>query len=158
MSNTSLSSKLRALLVQVLIALFIAGCATETLSPKPAPLGVSRVEKEGKEAVAPLYYDFKDVPVPRELNIKREKSYVFQTTDSTVGLISFSGNLDTELLIGFFTNRMPEDGWRLLASFKSPKTVLFFLKENRFCLITLIGKTFGTDVEILLTPGFQKKQ
>lgn len=145
---------LRAVALQVLVALCLTACATGLLSPQPTSLEETQGEKEAKEA-PPLYYDFKDVPVPRELDIINEKSFVFQTAQSTIGLISFSGSLNLESLIDFFTRRMPEDGWRLLSSFRSPKIMLFFMKGNRFCIITMVGKTFGTEVEILLTPNFE---
>lgn len=145
---------LRAVALQVLVALCVTACATGLLSPQPTSLEETQGEKEAKEA-PPLYYDFKDVPVPRELDIINEKSFVFQTAQSTIGLISFSGSLNLESLIDFFTRRMPEDGWRLLSSFRSPKIMLFFMKGNRFCIITMVGKTFGTEVEILLTPNFE---
>lgn len=145
---------IRALVLQVLVALCATACAIGPLSSPPASLEETQGEQELKEA-APLYYDFKDVPVPRELDIVNEKSFVFQTAESTIGLISFSGGLNVEFLIDFFTSRMPGNGWRLLSSFRSPKIMLFFLKGNRFCIITMVGKTFGTEVEILLTPNFE---
>jgi hypothetical protein len=107
------------------------------------------------ETAISLYYDFKDVPVPKELDMKKEKSFVFQTTGFTTGVLTFSGNVESDSLISFFNNKMPEDGWRLLSSFRSIKNILFFQKENRFCIITIISKTFTTNVEILVTPSFQ---
>jgi hypothetical protein len=42
-----------------------------------------------------------------------------------------------------------------LSSITSPKTIMFFQKENRFCVITIISKTFTTEAEILVAQGFQ---
>jgi hypothetical protein len=147
------NTMLRTYIFQVIIAIVLAGCATEAISPQPATLRGSPPGKEGKDAAPSLYYDFKDVPIPKELDIVNEKSFAFQTADSTIGLISFSGGLKAEFLISFFTARMPDDGWRLLTSFRSPKTVLFFSKEDNFCIITIVRRTFGTEVEILRTPS-----
>lgn len=146
---------LMAIFLNMLIFIFITGCATESLSEKAISTTESKLVEEIREPTISLYYDFKDVPVPTELDIKREKSFAFQTTDFTIGLLTFYGNVEADSLIGFYNNKMPEDGWRFLSSFKSPKNILFFLKENRFCIITITSKTFTTELEILVTPSFK---
>ncbi len=146
---------LMAIFSNMLIFIFITGCATGTLSETAIPTTESQIVEEIKEPAISLYYDFKDVPVPTELDIKREKSFAFQTTDFTIGLLTFYGNVEADSLISFYNNKMPEDGWRFLSSFKSPKNIMFFLKENRFCIITITSKTFTTELEILVTPSFK---
>jgi len=146
---------LMAVFSNMLIFIFITGCATGTLSERAISPAESQLGEEIKEPTISLYYDFKDVPVPTELEIKREKSFAFQTTDFTIGLLTFYGNVEADSLIGFYNNKMPEDGWRFLSSFKSPKNIMFFLKENRFCIITITSKTFTTELEILVTPSFK---
>ena len=147
-----------AVFLNILFVIFITGCATETLSEREAPpkeLQPPQQVEEIEETAISLYYDFRDVPVPKELEIKKEKSFVFQTTGFTTGVLTFSGKVESDSLISFFNTKMPEDGWRFLSSFKSPKNILVFMKENRFCIITIISKTFTTDVEILVTPSSQ---
>ena len=146
---------LMGVFLHMLVFIFISGCATQPLSKKEIPLEEPQQLKTSEKTAISLYYDFEDVPVPKELKIKEEKSFVFQTTESITGLLSFSGNVESNSLISFFSNKMPEDGWRFLSSFKSPKNILFFQKENRFCIITIISKTFTTDLEILITPSFR---
>ncbi|OQY16928.1 MAG: hypothetical protein B6I32_02075, partial [Desulfobacterium sp. 4572_20] len=111
--------------------------------------------KETEEASISLYYDFKDVPVPKKLKLQKEKSFVFQTTEFTTGILTFSGKIESDSLISYFINKMPDDGWRFLSSFKSPKNILFFQKESRFCIITIISRAFSTNLEILITPRFR---
>jgi hypothetical protein len=142
--------------LNMLIFIFITGCATTDIqSEKAAPPAKSKTVEEIGEPAISIYYDFKDVPVPKELEIKKEKSFVFQTSEYTTGVLSFSGNVESNSLISFFSNKMLEDGWHLLSTFKSPKNIMFFQKENRFCVITIVSKTFTTEVEILVTPSFQ---
>ena len=155
MREANLKKVLMAIFLNMLIFIFIAGCATDIQSERETPTEKPQIVQESVETAISLYYDFKDVPVPKELDIKKEKSFVFQTTGFTTGLLTFSGNVESDSLISFFNNKMPEDGWRLLSSFRSLKNILFFQKENRFCIITIVSKTFTTDVEILVTPSFQ---
>ncbi len=155
MREVNLKKVLMAIFLNMLIFIFIAGCATDIQSERETPTEKPQIVQESVETAISLYYDFKDVPVPKELDMKKEKSFVFQTTGFTTGLLTFSGNVESDSLISFFNNKMPEDGWRLLSSFRSLKNILFFQKENRFCIITIVSKTFTTDVEILVTPSFQ---
>ena len=146
---------LMGVVLHVLVFVFISGCATQTLSEKETPLGESQRSKDSKEESISLYYDFKDVPVPKELRLQKEKSFVFLTNEFTTGILTFSGKVESDSLVSYFINKMPDDGWRFLSSFKSTKNILFFHKENRFCIITIISKAFGTGLEILITPSFQ---
>jgi len=141
--------------LHVFVFVFISGCATQSLSEKATPLEESQQSKESKEASISLYYDFKDVPVPKELKLQKEKSSVFRTNEFTTGILTFSGKVESNSLISYFINKMPDDGWRFLSSFTSTKNILFFHKENRFCIITIISRAFYTNLEILITPSCQ---
>jgi hypothetical protein len=146
---------LPALLLPVFLLSALTGCATSTLSEQTT---ASNEPLQATEAVKPetaRYYDFEDVPVPAEMEIKTDRSFVFQTTEFAAGLLTFSGRVELNSLISFFRIKLPDDGWRFLSSIKSPKTILFFRKENRLCIITIISKAFTTDAEILVAQGFR---
>ena len=155
MRKTEKSRFLIAVFCATLFLIAITGCATKTLPRRTATLGESQLTEQSEETDFSLYYDFKDVSVPKEMKVNKDKSFVFQTTEFTAGVLSFSGKVESNSLISYFINKMPNEGWRFLSSFKSPKNILFFLKENRFCIITITGKTFTTDLEILVTPSFE---
>jgi hypothetical protein len=141
----------------MLFLIAITACATSTLSEQTTAPEQSQAVQQGVEPQTALYYDFKDVPVPKEMEIQRERSFVFQTTEFASGLLTFSGKVESNSLISFFRIKLLEDGWRLrfLSSITSPKTIMFFQKENRFCVITIISKTFTTEAEILVAQAFQ---
>ncbi|MBW2006031.1 MAG: hypothetical protein JRI72_15805 [Deltaproteobacteria bacterium] len=146
---------LMGVVLYTLVFVLISGCATQSLSEKATLLEKSQQSKETEEASISLYYDFEDVPVPKELRLQKEKSFVFRTSEFTTGILTFSGKVESDSLISYFINKMPDDGWRFLSSFKSAKNILFFQKENRFCIITIIGRAFTAGLEILITPNFQ---
>jgi hypothetical protein len=146
---------LPALFLPMLLLSALTGCATRTFSDQtPAP-GESLEAAEAVEPETARYYDFEDVPVPAEMELKTDRSFVFQTTEFAAGLLAFSGRVELNSLISFFRIKLPDDGWRFLSSIKSPKTILFFRKENRLCIITIITKAFTTDAEILVAQGFR---
>ena len=155
MRDSLLNRVLMALFLALLFLTFATTCATSTLSEGETSSSESPPVQESVQPVTAFYYDFKDVPVPKEMEIKRDKSFVFQTTEFAAGLLTFSGRVELDSLISFFRIKLPEDGWHFLSSIKSPKTIMFFQKENRLCIITITSKTFTTDAEILVAQGFQ---
>ncbi len=139
------------LLAVVLLAgiLAISGCtALETKSSEPSP-AASATKDEGP---VPLYYDFGDVLVPSELKINKKTSFVFQTPGLSAGVLSLKGRVEGSSLIAFFENNMAKDAWKKVSSFKSPRTILMFQKENRWCVINITDGDFNTSVEIWVAP------
>jgi hypothetical protein len=146
---------LPALFLPMFFLTGLTGCATSTLSEKTTPPGEPRQATEAVKPETARYYDFEDVPVPAEMELKIDRSFVFQTTEFAAGLLAFSGRVESDSLISFFRIKLPDNGWRFLSSIKSPKTILFFQKEKRLCIITIISKAFTTDAEILVAQGFR---
>jgi hypothetical protein len=106
----------------------------------------------------PVYYDFDDVLIPVELKVDKEKSFVYQAPDFKAGILSLSGRVEIDSLITFFKNNIAKDNWRLLSAFKSPRTILFFNKPNRSCIINITEKKFKTEVEIWVAPTMDKEE
>ena len=101
---------------------------------------------------APLYYDFEDVLVPSELKVDRRKSFVHHAPDSRAGVLLLRGRVEINSLVNFFQNNMATDNWRLVTSFRSPRTMMIFEKPNRECIIFITKKQFKTEVEIWVAP------
>jgi hypothetical protein len=47
---------------------------------------------------------------------------------------------------------MAKDNWRTVSAFKSPRTLLLFQKENRWCVINITDGDWNTTVEIWVAP------
>jgi hypothetical protein len=137
------------LLVLIMVFAIIGGCM-------PAMNGDSAEGEVGiqqsEESVSTSYYDFGDVLIPEELTLNKKKSFVYRTEKFITGILAFSGRVDIESLIGFFTNNMVKDNWQLISVFKSPKSIMFFSKKNRSCIINIMDKPFSTEVEIWVAP------
>lgn len=108
--------------------------------------------REKDEKNAPLYYDFGDVLVPRELELNAESSFVYHSSGFTAGVLVFESKAERVSLIEFFDNNMVKDNWRAVSAFKSPRTLLLFQKENRWCVINITDNNWDTMVEIWVAP------
>ncbi|MBW1740694.1 MAG: hypothetical protein JRJ42_06090 [Deltaproteobacteria bacterium] len=135
----------------LLVFIFFLGCTRLKTSTKsserPEP-----VAKRHDKTPAPLYYDFEDVLVPSELKVDKKKSFVYHAPDFSAGVLVLKGRVEVNSLVRFFDNNMAKDNWRLVSSFKSPRTIMFFNKPNRGCIINITEKQFTTEVEIWVAP------
>ena len=108
--------------------------------------------REKDEKNAPLYYDFEDVLIPRDLKLNTKSSFVYHTSGLTAGVLVFTSKVDRSSLIQFFENNMAKDNWQAVSSFNSPRTLLVFQKENRWCVINITDNNWDTLVEIWAAP------
>ncbi len=112
----------------------------------------------GEESVG-KYYFFDDVLVPKELNYKPGRSFVYETPQFKTGSMTFSKFwLDSGSLIDFFVYHMEKDNWKLVNSFKGKESILNFTKPEKTCTIKIDERWNGTtEVEIRVGPvGTQK--
>lgn len=100
----------------------------------------------------PLYYDFGDVLVPREMKVEKNASFVFRTPGLSAGVLSMKGRVDGHSLITFFETNMANDNWSLVSAFKSFRNIMLFKKESRWCVINITEKKFSTYLEIWVSP------
>ncbi|MDY6839406.1 MAG: hypothetical protein SWH78_15685 [Thermodesulfobacteriota bacterium] len=142
-----------------LLVVVTSFCGCATWPPKTTGAETPEVEGiEGPQAPEPVYYDFDDVLVPLELKVDKGKSFVYHAPDFKAGILSLSGRVEIDSVIRFFENNMAKDNWRLLSAFKSPRTIMFFNKPNRSCIINITERQFRTEVEIWVAPTAEQEE
>ncbi len=139
---------LAGFLVPWLLIVLITGCASMGDNTVDSEQGVMEEEAEP----SPIYYDFGDVLIPLELEVDRDSSFIYHAPGFTAGVLVLSGRVEASSLIRFFENNMAKDNWKLVSSFKSPRTIMFFNKANRSCIINITEKSFSSEVEIWVAP------
>lgn len=132
--------------VMTALLLLTVACSS---TPKTMDGSAAKVKDEKN---APLYYDFEDVLIPREIKLNAKSSFVYHTSGFTAGVLVFKSKVERNSLIQFFENNMTKDNWQAVSSFKSPRTLLLFQKENRWCVINITDNNWDTLVEIWVAP------
>jgi hypothetical protein len=128
--------------------LLLVGCASQKGASENASV-------EGADPDAPLYYDFGDVLVPREMKVDKNASFVFRTPGMSAGVLSMRGRVEGHSLISFFETNMANDNWRLVSAFKSHRNIMLFKKESRWCVINITEKSMNTYLEIWVSPTIE---
>lgn len=113
----------------------------------------SNASAQSEEASIPLYRDFEDVAIPRELKEDKKSTYVIESSGYRSGILALKGRVERNSLIDFFKDNMSKDNWKAITSFKTPKrAIMLFQKENRWCMINITEKEFNTYIEIGVVP------
>ena len=134
----------------ITMALFAFGCTTTGLKKNQNGLSTEAVKK--KEPVA-VYYDFKDVLVPEELQVDEDATVIISTPGLTSGVLALRGRVEKNSLFNFFRINMIKDNWSIASEIKSPKiTMLVFQKATRWAVVNIRDKELYTYVEIGVAP------
>jgi hypothetical protein len=134
------------LLIAMMMVTMASGCSSFR-NGEPANQAGSL--KEGLNAV---FHTFSDIPVPKELSLVREKSFIYETPGMKVGVLLLSGNVDVASLENYFRVNMAKNGWRFVNSYKYNDMILNFVKDDRASNIRTTREMFTTQVEIWVGP------
>jgi len=104
------------------------------------------------EAPNVAYYSFPDIPIPKELELVRDKSFVYETSNLRTGVLILSGNVDINSLEQYFRTNMAKNGWRFVNGFKYATVILNYTKDDKAAHIRISRESFSTWVEIWVGP------
>ena len=134
-----------------LICLAAAGCSTLDRKKISEPDAAPQTEK-GADQNKPVYYEFTDVLIPFQLKQDLGNSFIYETAGLTAGVSRFTGRVELNSLVAFFETNMRKDNWRRISMFKSPRTILLFQKDNRWCVIQITNGGYKTEVIVWVAP------
>jgi hypothetical protein len=143
--------------VVAVVCLALGGCAALQGKDKDKPATAAPRPVEMAQSYAPpqptsVYYDFQDVLFPTELKLDKKNSSVYVTDGFKTGVLSLSGNVEARSIVTWFENNMVKDNWRLVGSLKAKRTLLLFVKQNRYCVISVTDGMMKTHVEVWVAP------
>lgn len=134
----------------VILVFSVAGCA--------AIKGRGSSELEEEEGYAPTTLAvtaklrFSDVPVPAGFKLIQNKSFVFQTEETRVALMKYSGRAKLQDLVDFYKEQMLLCNWELLNIVEYGRSVLNFERSRQSCIITLESKGMKKIITISVAP------
>lgn len=139
------------------------GCAgNQGNSPPPSPFGQqsqsdtsqsqSQQPPSAPTGQKPMFYDFQDIPIPSELELVSNDSYVFQSGSFKVGMLTLRGRVDINSLVSFFQMALPRENWKAKGGFRYRRSFLIFEKADKLCVVNLYEKTYYTYAEIYVAP------
>ena len=137
----------KAVIAVAVFLLFAAGCSYFQKSDVPDQGAAQKMEVPNV-----VFYTFPDIPVPKELTLVREKSFIYETPSVKAGVLFLTGNVEIGSLENYFKANMAKNGWRFVNSYKYNDVILNFVKEDKASNIRATRDTFATQVEIWVGP------
>ncbi len=139
-------------LLVLLLSFALVGCAS---SPKEGSTSPDKVTSPPPEKEAQnRYFDFDDIPVPKDMEIKPDNSILFESPDMKAGVVIFKGRVDAVSLFDFFMNNMPKENWHMRSYFKYGRYIMVFEKPKKDCIIRIKDHSFNTELQVWVTPRF----
>ena len=145
--------------------LLLSGCAslnTQTQNPPSSPPTVSSSSTSSSipgshpttplAAPAPVFYDFKDVPVPPEFTLIQKESNVLQTSTFKSGVLVFKGKINYNSVADFYLSAMQKENWTLKASSRYSHCIMVFEKPSKICVINIYPKAWYCYLKIYVLP------
>lgn len=134
----------------LLLALFVvAGCST---------FGGSSAKEDTAKPRSDLpnqaFHGFPDVPVPKELTLVQNKSFIYETQAIRAGVLVLSGNVELQSLDDYFKINMVKNGWKFVNGFKFRGEInANYIKDDKTANIKMSRETFTSEVEIWIGPA-----
>lgn len=133
-----------------LIAIFIfTGCAMLKQTPEDSSISGS---VSSQQQVANL--TFEDLPVPGNMVLDRENSFVYETSNYRTGILFYTGNMSTIDVANFYKSEMSKYNWILVNSLEYKKgSQLIFEKPGWIAVIRIESAWGESSSKLTITIG-----
>lgn len=145
-------------LISLACASFLmAGCQTlANGAEEPDAQAVAGYDGTGveppKEILLELGNAIGDIRFPQGLSVNEKDSIILGSGESTYGKILGSVRTDSELVVKFFKDNMPGEGWGLISEFQADDTTLVYDKPSRVAVVIIERSNRSTKVRVTVTP------
>lgn len=127
---------------------FISGCTTvKQWTGRP------ETQKPKEEGPNQTFYGFPDIPLPKEMSLSRDRTFVYEAPSLKAGVLVATGNVEIISLENYFKVFMPKNGWKFVNSYKYGDTIMNYTKDDRSANVRISSTPlFTTQVEIWVGP------
>jgi hypothetical protein len=137
----AMPSRFTSCSITATLAFALAGCSSTALSP-------SSTAEPSKPTVAQVQGN---TPLPPGSVIKQDKSFIIGTGDNWFGRMTLNIGRDADIAYRFFVQQYPNQGWTLVSSVRTARSLLIFTKGDRSLTIEITEGNYLTPGEAILT-------
>jgi hypothetical protein len=127
---------------------FVSGCATVKQWT-----GQTETQKPKEEGPNQTFYGFTDVPLPKEMTVSRDRTFIYETPGIKVGVLVATGNVEIASVENYYKAFMPKNGWKFVNGYKYGDTIMNYSKDDRSANVRISSMPIlTTQVEIWVGP------
>lgn len=118
---------------------------------------VEEVTKKDKEPVIAKVenmanFRFEDLPIPNNLTLDNEESFVYETDNYRTGILKYKGSDNFKNIGNFFKGELPKYNWVLINSIEYMRVMQLIFQKPGWITVLYI-KQDGSTVDLTITIG-----
>ncbi len=137
-------------------SLLLVGCESFGANSEEASSAVAGYDGTGAEPPQELLLaagdSIGDIRFPDATIVDEKNSIILGGGGNTFGKIISSVRTDSELVVKFFKDNMPGEGWGLISEFQADDTTLVYDKPTRVAVIIIERSSRSTSIRVTVTP------
>lgn len=134
----------------------LSSCETLQADSEPAADTVAGYNGTGAEPPEELLLilgdAIGDIRFPEGTEIDQKHSIILGAGENTYGKLIGSVRADSQLVVKFFKDNMPNEGWTLISEFQADDTTLTYDKPSRVAVVLIERSTRSTTIRLTVTP------
>ncbi len=137
----------KIILILLLLSFISAfsGCKmVEEVTKKDKPV-ITKVENMAN-------FRFEDLPVPNNLTLLNEDSFVYETDNYRTGILKYRGNDNYKNIGNFYKGELPKYNWVLISSIEYQQVIQLIFQKPGWITVLYI-KQDGSTVYLTITIG-----
>jgi hypothetical protein len=138
------------------VTLVLTGCETFGNNSAPAADAVAGYNESGVEPPKELLLEtgdaIGDIRFPDGLVVNEKDSIILGAGENTFGKILGTLKTDSDLVVKFFKDNMPGEGWGLISEFQADDTTLVYDKPTRVAVVIVERSNRSTKIRVTVTP------
>ncbi|WP_262694555.1 hypothetical protein [Kordiimonas aquimaris] len=146
---------LKSILI-VCAGFMLSGCETFNKNEEPAAETVAGYQGTGAEPPQELLLllgdAIGDVRFPEGTEIDQKRSIILGAGENTYGKLIGDVRADSQLVVKFFKDNMPNEGWSLISEFQADDTTLTYDKPTRVAVVLIERSSRSTTIRLTVTP------
>ena len=121
----------------------LTGCSSTSLSTSSSaePTKLTGAQVQG------------NTPLPPGSSIKQDKSFIIGTGDNWFGRMTLNIGRDADTAYRFFVQQYPSQGWSLVSSVRTARSLLIFIKGDRSLTVEITEGSYLSSGEAVLTAS-----
>ncbi len=96
---------------------------------------------------------FEDLPVPSNMKLDRENSFVYETSNYRTGILIYNGNMDAVDVANFYKSEMSKYNWTLVNSLEYKKGSQLIFEKPGWIAVVKIESTWQNSSRLTITIG-----
>ena len=96
---------------------------------------------------------FEDLPVPSKMELDRENSFVYETSNYRTGILFYKGNMNPLDLANFYKSEMPKYNWTLVNSLEYRKGCQLIYEKPGWITVIKIESNWENSSKLTITIG-----